>query len=113
MRRPPQKPAEINKMVGPASVATTLDRDQRQIYESVRGRQNLGRMLVAHFAHCSGQMAYRDEPLQRCGFQYSTSEDTAPGEQAYLAVGAEDSTGNGAKAGLNPFDSLFRKNNRG
>lgn len=37
-----------------------LDCDQRQIYESVRGRHNLARMLVAHFAHCSGQMAYRE-----------------------------------------------------
>jgi len=40
-------------------VATTLDCDRRQIFESVRGRQNLARMLVAHFAHRAGQLTYR------------------------------------------------------
>ena len=41
-------------------VARTLDCDQRQIYESVRGRQNLARTQVGHYAHRSGQMAYRE-----------------------------------------------------
>jgi len=53
-----REPASPDKII--AAVARTLDCDQRQIYESVRGRQNLARMLVAHFAHCSGQMAYRE-----------------------------------------------------
>jgi len=53
-----REPASLENII--AAVARALDCDQRQIYESVRGRQNLARMLVAHFAHCSGQMAYRE-----------------------------------------------------
>ena len=103
-----RKPLSLAKII--AAVARTLDCDQRQIYESVRGRQNLARMLVAHFAHRSGQMAYREiaevlggEPLQRCVFQYSTSENTVSEKQAYSAAGREYSSGNDAKPDLTPM----------
>ena len=54
-----------------AVVARTLDCDQRQSYESVRGRQNLARRLVAHFAHRSGQMAYREIAEKLGMYHYS------------------------------------------
>ena len=41
-------------------VGATLDCDRQLIYESVRGRQNLARMLVAYFAHRAGRMTYRE-----------------------------------------------------
>ena len=52
------EPASLDKIV--AAVARTMERDQRQIYESVRGRQNPARILVADFAYRSGQMDYRE-----------------------------------------------------
>ncbi|MCA1806350.1 MAG: hypothetical protein LC687_00500, partial [Actinobacteria bacterium] len=42
-----REPASLDKII--ATVARTLGCDQRQIYESVRGRQNLARMLVVRF----------------------------------------------------------------
>ncbi len=41
-------------------VAGALDCDQETIFESVRGRQNLARMLVADFAHRAGHLTYRE-----------------------------------------------------
>ncbi|MDT8410551.1 MAG: transposase [Wenzhouxiangellaceae bacterium] len=52
------EPASLDKII--AVVATTLDCDQQQIYQSIRGRQNLARMLAVHFAHCAGQLTYRE-----------------------------------------------------
>ena len=43
------------------------------------------------------------EGRTRCGFQYSTSEDLVPGEQAYSAAGERNSAGNGAKP-ASPLD---------
>ena len=53
-----REPVSLDEIT--AVVARTLDCDQRQIYESVHGSQNLARMLIAHFAHRSGQMVYRE-----------------------------------------------------
>jgi len=52
------EPASLNRII--AVVCTALGCDQSRVYESVRGRQNLERMLVIHFAHRAGQMTYRD-----------------------------------------------------
>lgn len=50
--------ASIEKII--AVVTTALDCNQKMVFESVRGRQNLPRMLVAHFAHSAGQLTYRE-----------------------------------------------------
>ena len=47
-----------------------------------------------------------DEPLQRCGVPYSTSENTVPGKPAYSAAGKQDSAENDAKPDLNPWVSV-------
>ena len=52
------EPASLNRII--AVVCAAMGCDQDQIYESVRGRQNLARMLVTYFAHRAGQMTYRD-----------------------------------------------------
>ena len=57
-RKRVHEPASLDRIM--AVVCTALGCDENQIYESVRGRQNLARMLVAHFAHRSGRMAYRE-----------------------------------------------------
>jgi len=56
-RRRVHEPPSIEKII--AVVAEALECDQETIFESVRGRQNLARMLVAHFAHRAGQLTYR------------------------------------------------------
>lgn len=57
-RKRVHEPASIDKIV--AVVARALDCNRETIFESVRGRQNLARMLVAHFAHSAGQLTYRE-----------------------------------------------------
>jgi len=52
------KPPSIEKII--AVVTSTLECNQQTIFDSVRGRQNLARMLVAHFAHSAGQLTYRE-----------------------------------------------------
>lgn len=52
------EPASLDKII--AVVAMTLDCDQQQIFASVRGQQNLARMLVAYFGHSAGQLTYRE-----------------------------------------------------
>ena len=50
------KPTSLDKIV--EVVARALDCDPDQVYQSVRGRRNLARMMAAHFAHRSGKMTY-------------------------------------------------------
>jgi len=57
-RKRVHEPASIEKII--AAVTSVLDCNQETIFESVRGRQNLARMLVAHFAHSTGQLTYRE-----------------------------------------------------
>jgi len=52
------EPVSLDQII--AVVATTLDCNRSEVYQSVRGRQNLARMMVAHFAHRTGQMTYRE-----------------------------------------------------
>jgi chromosomal replication initiation ATPase DnaA len=50
-------PASLEEII--VAVAAALGCDRQQIYESVRGRQNIARMLVAYFAYRAGQLTYR------------------------------------------------------
>jgi len=56
-RKRVHEPPSMEKII--AVVASALECNQETIFESVRGRQNLARMLVAHFAHSAGQLTYR------------------------------------------------------
>lgn len=53
-----REPVSLEGML--AVVASVLGCDRQQVYESVRGKQNLAGMLVAHFASRSGQLTYRE-----------------------------------------------------
>jgi len=57
-RKRVHEPPSMEKII--AVVASALACSQETIFESVRGRQNLARMLVAHFAHSTGQLTYRE-----------------------------------------------------
>ena len=57
-RKRVHEPASLEEII--KAVARVLDCDPDQVYQSVRGRQNLARMMAALFAHRSGQMTYPD-----------------------------------------------------
>jgi len=57
-RKRVNKPVSLNKIIG--VVTTILDCNRSEVHQSVRGRQNLARMMAIQFAHRCGQMTYRE-----------------------------------------------------
>ena len=57
-RKRVHEPASLEEIV--TAVADVLACDREKIHESVRGKQNLARMLAAHFAYRAGQLTYRE-----------------------------------------------------
>lgn len=53
-----REPPSLDKIID--SVSMVVGCDRQHVYESVRGRRNVARMLVTHFASTIGQLTHRE-----------------------------------------------------